>query len=463
MTRRHHKAGAVVFSTIVVVSVLLSSIAFAGTAAAQSGSADVVFVFDETGSMDTQAEALKNEVESVSDELEAQGIDARYGLVTYEDEASTDVDLALSSNPDDLKLALDEISTFGGTENASHGIQTALDMDYREDAQKIIVVITDEDDDGAQTARQRTLQRVDDEDACLVAVSPDWYQNDVDGADELKSMAGVVECGEWTDVNSESFTTVVTDLIDVIKEEASRTIDTTTVPDFDVVEKSISDTTVYTDETFEAKIVVENDGSGNGRYHALITDHEQVLYSERVTIDADTTHTFTAPISYAVAERYTLRINHRFLERVTVKERPLSESEISLVDGTVKRSVVIPNESYEVSATVENIGDYSGYATVSFASGSDLNNTTHVANKTVYLAPNETSTVVYEATATGNSTQNKTWAAKGAVLGNVSVRDDNDSAVGIDAYTEPATVTPGDPYELTAVVYNSGDESQMIW
>nr|WP_281361602.1 vWA domain-containing protein [Natronomonas gomsonensis] len=455
---------AVVLSTILVVSVLLSSVAFAGTAAAETRNADVVFVFDETGSMDAQAEDLANEVENVAEELDTQGIDARYGLVTYEDAESTEVNLALSSNPDDLKTGLDGIYTFGGTENASHGIHTALDMDYRDDAQKIIVVITDEDDDGTETARQQALQRIDDEDACLVAVSPDWYSGDIEGADELKTMSEAVACGEWTDVNTESFTTIVTDLIEVIEEETTQTTETTrSSPDFDVIEKSLSNTTVATDETFTADVVVENDGSAGGTYHARITDSDQVHYSERVEIESGETHTFSAPISYAEVDRYMLQINHRLLDYVTVNERQLTAENVVVTGGAIKRSAVMPNESYEVSATVENTGNYSGYATVPFAAGGDANNTTHVANETVYLSSGETKTVTHEATADVNASgANQTWAVGNTTLGSVSVLDENDSQVGIDAYTTPGAVTPNESYDVTGVVYNNGNSSRML-
>jgi hypothetical protein len=273
-----------------------------------------------------------------------------------------------------------------------------------------------------------------------------------------------VECGDWTDVNTESFTTVVTDLIEVIEEEAAETEETSkSYPDFDVVEKSLSNTTVATDETFTAEVVVENDGSASGTYHALISDMDQVHYSERVRIEPGETHTFSAPISYAEVDRHSLRINHWFLDHVTVEERQLAEENIALSDGTVKRSVVMPNESYDVSATVENSGNHSGYATMSFAAGEDTNNTTHVANETVYLSSGERKTITHEATADANASgTNQTWTVENTTLGNVSVLDENDSQVGIDAYATPGAVEPNESYDVTGVVYNNANESRML-
>ncbi|MCY4732629.1 hypothetical protein KY092_18990 [Natronomonas gomsonensis] len=73
----------------------------------------------------------------------------------------------------------------------------------------------------------------------------------------------------------------------------------------------------------------------------------------------------------------------------------------------------MPDESYEVSATVENTGNHSDYATVLFTAGETTNNTTHVANETVYLSSGETATVTHEATADANATgTNRTWTVE---------------------------------------------------
>lgn len=454
MTRRSRTL-AVVWSVLVVASLLVASVAFAGPVAAQSSQADVVFVFDKTGSMDTQAAALKEEVENVAAELDAAGIDARYGLITYESRSNTEIVQPLTGDTTALEEGLG-FSTEGGTENASNGILMALDdMEYRSDAQKIVVVITDEDDDGT-SAKETAIQRLDEEGACLVSVSPD---NDDD--DELKTMAQEVDCGEWTDVDSESFTTVVTDLVNVIKEETDP-VTAAASPDFEVVEKSLEKSTVYTDETFTATVVVENTGDAGGTYRALVSDGIEILHSERETIGPGERHTFTTDISYAETGEYRVKINYRTLDYVTVVDRSLGDDEIEVTGGSVPRSTVGTGESYTVTATVENVGDYSGYATVPFASGEDgTNSTAPVANRTLELAPGESRTVEYRATAPENGSGSElSWTAAGQPLGNVSVVSADQVGV-VDAYANATSVAPGESYEVTGVIYNPDDEAHL--
>ncbi|MUV85103.1 VWA domain-containing protein [Natronomonas sp. CBA1123] len=465
MTPNRRRGVAVVFATLLVVS-LLSTVALAGTATAQSDSADIVFVFDKTDSMDPHREALQDDIGNVADEFESKGIDARYGLVTYEEDWNTEVRQPLTSDTGELKESLN-FETSGNMENASHGILTALDMEYRDDAQKIVVVITNEDDDGANNntaVKERALQRIDDENACLVAFSPDSDRD----YNDLNTYTEEVECGHWSNFDTESFT----DVAAVIEEEASdgttddseqTTAPRQSYPDFDIIEKSVSSNTVYTNETFTTKVVVENVGSTDGTYHALITDIDQSLYSKRVELDPGESHTFRAPISYTKPDEYRLRINHRTLDRVTVIDRQLADENVAVIERSVKRSVVMPGENYDVSVTVENTGNHSGYATVPFAAGEDANNTTHVANETVYLASGETKTVTHEATADANASgTNQIWAVENTTLGNVSVLDENDSQVGIDAYATPGAVEPNESYDVTGVVYNNANESRMV-
>ncbi|WP_178917768.1 VWA domain-containing protein [Natronomonas gomsonensis] len=464
MTRKRRTGVAVVWATLLVVS-LLATAAFAGPAAAQSDSADIVFVFDKTDSMDPHREALQDDIGNVADEFESKGIDARYGLVTYEEDWNTEVRQPLTSDTGELKESLN-FETSGNMENASHGIHMALDMEFRDDAQKIVVVITNEDDDGANNntaVKERALQRIDDENACLVAFSPDSDRD----YNDLNTYTEEVDCGHWSNFDTESFT----DVAAVIEDEATSDPESTSrddrversAPDFEVIEKSLSNTTVSAGETFTAEVVVTNDGSAGGTYHALITDSDQVHYSERVDIEAGETHTFNAPLSYAEVDKHMLQINHRFLDHVTVKERQLVAENVAVSDGAVKRSVVMPNESYAVAATVENPGNHSGYATVPFAVREDGNNTTHVANETVYLSSGEAKTVTYEATADANASGvNQTWVVQNTTVGNVSVLDGNASGVGIDSYPESSSVGANESYNLTSVVYNNGNDSRMV-
>ncbi|WP_254859393.1 hypothetical protein [Natronomonas gomsonensis] len=150
---------------------------------------------------------------------------------------------------------------------------------------------------------------------------------------DLNTYTREVDCGHWSNFETESFT----DVAAVIEEEAISEPERQTARysslDFEVIEKSLSNTTVYTDETFTAEVVVKNEGSAGGTYHALITDMDPSLYSERVDIEPGETHTFSAPISYAEVDRHSIRINHRFLDHVTVEERQSADENVAVSEG----------------------------------------------------------------------------------------------------------------------------------
>lgn len=109
-----------------------------------ASSLDLVFVFDDSGSMGNEISAMKRKVKSLTDDIDDAGVDARYGLVSFRDDADTD--LTFTEDVDSLKDAVDSLDAYGGgdfPEDNFDAIMTALEDEYRADAQKIVVDITD--------------------------------------------------------------------------------------------------------------------------------------------------------------------------------------------------------------------------------------------------------------------------------------------------------------------------------
>lgn len=105
---------------------------------------DLVFVFDDSGSLDDEIEAVRSESRQLTDQIAKSGIDARYGLVSYRD--TVDRDLALTADADKLRTTLDNLTADGGgdfAEDNFDALETALMLNFREDAQKVFVDITD--------------------------------------------------------------------------------------------------------------------------------------------------------------------------------------------------------------------------------------------------------------------------------------------------------------------------------
>mgnify|MGYP000909565648 CR=1 FL=1 len=119
-----------------------------GTTDIQKSVCDIVFVIDTTGSMGDEIENLKNSTDKLADEIESKNIDVRFGLVEYRDitcgEAT--VNHGWFTNVDNFKKEVGSLVADGGgdaDESAVDGLETARRMDYRDDAIKHIILITD--------------------------------------------------------------------------------------------------------------------------------------------------------------------------------------------------------------------------------------------------------------------------------------------------------------------------------
>lgn len=130
--------------------------------------ADIVFVFDTTGSMDAEIQEMKSISKQFADDLIASGIDYRLGLTSFKDFPTTcgsgDEEIicgepsdfpykvyndgVLSDNSSIFKSWLDELDADGG-EDIPEAILAAIkhsvtDIEWREgDADKVIILITD--------------------------------------------------------------------------------------------------------------------------------------------------------------------------------------------------------------------------------------------------------------------------------------------------------------------------------
>jgi predicted ribosomally synthesized peptide with SipW-like signal peptide len=161
-----------------------------------SGSAaDIVFVFDDTGSMgqeiDGAQSAIVNFVQNLTDDA---GIDARFALVSFKDTVEIDQDFTTSQ--DDIEAAINGLSASSGgdgREDNFDGIGVAtrdiaadsggMLSSYRTGAQRVIIDITDapaqvDDPDAFDNDESRTDYVMSDVEALLdgytyIAVSAD--------------------------------------------------------------------------------------------------------------------------------------------------------------------------------------------------------------------------------------------------------------------------------------------------
>lgn len=110
--------------------------------------ADVVFVFDTTGSMGDEIEGVKDTCIAFAEELESKGRDYRLGLVTFWDEIKGvyHTDGTLTDDVRQFKRWIEGLRAQGGDD----GPELALDamirgsqMHFRDEAQRVLILITD--------------------------------------------------------------------------------------------------------------------------------------------------------------------------------------------------------------------------------------------------------------------------------------------------------------------------------
>ncbi len=129
-------------------------------------SCDVVFVFDTTGSMSGEIEGVKRVCMDFAAALTKGNIDVRLGLVTYGDSIRQTYDPVSSSEV--FKSWISRLSASGGgdsPENSLKALETAVQLQLRDEAQKAFVLITDAPPHEAINSRGRrlTTRRVDEE------------------------------------------------------------------------------------------------------------------------------------------------------------------------------------------------------------------------------------------------------------------------------------------------------------
>lgn len=113
---------------------------------------DLVFVMDCTGSMGSYIQAAKQNIQNIVGRLSSQeGYDLRFGLVAYRDHPPQDQTFVSKAFPfcvalQQMQANLRTLSANGGgdgPEAVEAGLQAALELDWRDTATKVVVLIAD--------------------------------------------------------------------------------------------------------------------------------------------------------------------------------------------------------------------------------------------------------------------------------------------------------------------------------
>ena len=145
------------------------------------GTSDIVFVIDKSFSMDSHINDTMKNVETFVRNLSAKNIQARLGLVDYEDSKHTNYHdfngSKFTTDPESFISALKAIKTYGGYENATvplHHIATSGDYNWGTGANnhRFAFLITDEDIDLTKDTptKEATLKALQDAGISLTVV-----------------------------------------------------------------------------------------------------------------------------------------------------------------------------------------------------------------------------------------------------------------------------------------------------
>jgi len=193
--------------------VAIDNVLFVGGTNDQS--VDFVVVFDDTGSMSNEIEAMKSKVQNLIDQIAESGLDARYALISFKDFEV--VKSSWTKDTASFKSAVNSLYASDGgdtPEDALDAISAALSLRFRPKAQKVVLVITDapahqKGDGMAFTERTRGAVRASllRAGAIFIVVSPELSPYIAPNLD-LKSLANDVG-GTWIDIASSDFSDIL--------------------------------------------------------------------------------------------------------------------------------------------------------------------------------------------------------------------------------------------------------------
>lgn len=307
---------------------------FVGDAAARPDPAvDVVFVFDRSGSMDENRYELAREMDAVDARLDAAGADARYALLTYAGSVRTEQ--GWTSEYADVDRALD-FRTAGSTENASDAVLAATSMDFRDGADRVVVLVTDEDDDSPAPRRGAAVASLSG--FRFVVVSPSGPEVsacavhsppcDSEPTNELRSVAEDAD-GAWIDVAGEA-EAIVEEVGTEVAPAPRRPTPATPAPvnddddddderaDIAIRDATVTPGTVEIGEPVEVAVTLENTGEDSGGFQATLASTRERLGSRSVHVPAGETRTVRFVATFPEPAGYDLFVSHRRVGRVEV-------------------------------------------------------------------------------------------------------------------------------------------------
>ncbi|MEP7219495.1 MAG: OmpA family protein, partial [Bacteroidota bacterium] len=234
---------------------------------------DFVFIIDQTGSMGSKIEAVKQNIDDFTTRLAAKGIDYRLGLVVFDDNVAERH--WLTEDLSEFKRWVDALVAHGGgdiKENALEALRAATGMNFRMSANRYAIIITDapyhqygEHGYGRTMYITKTmintLVHYDIRTFCITAPEVLGYKQIADGTD-----------GQVFDIN-QPFAEILNKFVTTVTSLYTATYKTGTdlIPDSIKVELKIPGANIVVKKNFSVleigrKLVVDNIQFGTNQY-----------------------------------------------------------------------------------------------------------------------------------------------------------------------------------------------------
>jgi len=188
--------------------------------------ADIVVVFDDSGSMGDDIEEMQAQATTFAGEILDAGVDAWFGLITTVD--WPEIDLQLTADVGAFQAAVDTLTASGGTEPSLDGVMLGLEqMMWRPEALKVFLVITDELSNGDTYTMEEVIRAVNAAGGTVFSVSEDYRVRgsvpvDKEGTTHTKQgdinehdvrVLAEETGGIWLDIHEADFSLIVDEIV----------------------------------------------------------------------------------------------------------------------------------------------------------------------------------------------------------------------------------------------------------
>lgn len=342
MTRAwRSRAGAVVLALLVVTATGAAVASTSGTATSRAatpayGSVDVVFVVDRSANAEPLGEALEDELPGIAAAMEDRGLDPRFGLVTYEGDATVVTDL--TSDVGAVQSGLESVAYSGSFENASAGVTAASELSFRGGAERFYVVLTNEDDSSSASARTAADEALSARYASLFAAGPDTWESRADAVG-----------GTWYDIPAatESGTADVAGAMDRLVTTAETTAQRrvqrlrASRPDIEITDTTIAPAKTVVGSPVEITVTVTNEGDGDGTFRPQLRSDGRMVggIADEEPIPAGESRTYRFSPTFDEQGTYVMSLDHEYIGRVRVAESGPVATEVTRTNLGIRARV----------------------------------------------------------------------------------------------------------------------------